>query len=64
MGLRWATKDCRKLLLTATPLKNSLLELYDLSTLIDEKFVWRDRRFSGSSTRFRQVVSGGALAED
>ena len=35
-GLRWATADCRKLLLTATPLQNSLLELYGLSTLIDE----------------------------
>jgi superfamily II DNA or RNA helicase len=35
-GLRWATEDCRKLLLTATPLQNSLLELYGLSTLIDD----------------------------
>lgn len=35
-GLRWALEDCRKLLLTATPLQNSLLELYGLSTLIDE----------------------------
>jgi len=35
-GLRWATADCRKLLLTATPLQNSLLELYGLSTLIDD----------------------------
>ncbi|MDZ7617329.1 MAG: SNF2-related protein, partial [Patescibacteria group bacterium] len=35
-GIRWATDDCRKLLLTATPLQNSLLELYGLSTLIDE----------------------------
>ena len=35
-GLRWATEDCRKLLLTATPLQNSLVELYGLSTLIDE----------------------------
>jgi hypothetical protein len=35
-GLRWATEDCRKLLLTATPLQNSLIELYGLSTLIDE----------------------------
>lgn len=35
-GLRWATEDCRKLLLTATPLQNSLLELYGLSSLIDE----------------------------
>lgn len=36
-GIKWATEDCRKLLLTATPLQNSLLELYGLSTLIDGK---------------------------
>jgi len=35
-GLRWATEDSRKLLLTATPLQNSLLELFGLSTLIDD----------------------------
>ena len=35
-GIRWATEGCRKLLLTATPLQNSLLELFGLSTLIDE----------------------------
>ncbi len=35
-GIRRATDGCRKLLLTATPLQNSLLELYGLSTLIDE----------------------------
>jgi SNF2 family DNA or RNA helicase len=35
-GIRWAMEDCRKLLLTATPLQNSLLELFGLSTLIDE----------------------------
>ncbi|HQU43488.1 MAG TPA: SNF2-related protein, partial [Pirellulales bacterium] len=35
-AIRWATEDCRKLLLTATPLQNSLTELYGLSTLIDE----------------------------
>lgn len=34
--LRWATEDRKKLLLTATPLQNSLLELYGLSTLIDD----------------------------
>lgn len=34
-GIRWATEDCRKLLLTASPLQNSLDELYGLSTLID-----------------------------
>ena len=35
-GIRWATEDCRKLLLSSTPLQNSLVELYGLSTLIDE----------------------------
>ena len=35
-GIRWATEECRKLLLTATPLQNSLVELFGLSTLIDE----------------------------
>jgi len=36
-GIQQATKDRRKLLLTATPLQNSLLELYGLSTLIDDQ---------------------------
>jgi superfamily II DNA/RNA helicase len=54
-GLRWATQDCRKLLLTATPLQNSLLELYGLSTLIDEHLF-------GDVNAFRsQYVSGGDL---
>jgi len=35
--IRWATEDRKKLLLTATPLQNSLLELYGLSTLIDDR---------------------------
>jgi len=35
-GIRWAVEERSKLLLTATPLQNSLLELYGLSTIIDE----------------------------
>ncbi len=35
--IRFTTEDRKKLLLTATPLQNSLLELYGLSTLIDER---------------------------
>lgn len=35
-NLRWALQDRRKILLTATPLQNSLTELYGISTLIDE----------------------------
>ena len=34
--IRWAMEERKKLLLTATPLQNSLLELYGLSTLLDE----------------------------
>ncbi|NQT18391.1 MAG: DEAD/DEAH box helicase, partial [Planctomycetes bacterium] len=35
-NIRWALADRRKILVTATPLQNSLLELYGLSTVIDE----------------------------
>jgi superfamily II DNA or RNA helicase len=35
-AIRKATAERRKILLTATPLQNSLVELYGLSTLIDE----------------------------
>jgi superfamily II DNA or RNA helicase len=53
-GIRWATEDCRKLLLTATPLQNSLLELYGLSTLIDEHLF-------GDANSFRsQYASAGS----
>jgi len=50
-GIRWAIEDCRKLLLTATPLQNSLLELYGLSTLIDE-------RLFGDANSFRSQYAG------
>ncbi|MEW8000987.1 MAG: SNF2-related protein [Candidatus Thiodiazotropha endolucinida] len=36
-NIRWALEDKRKILLTATPLQNSLLELYGLTTIIDDK---------------------------
>ena len=36
-SIRWALQERRKLLLTATPLQNSLTELYGISTLIDEE---------------------------
>ena len=52
-GVRWATEDCRKLLLTATPLQNSLLELYGLSTLIDE-------RLFGDVNSFRSQYASAA----
>jgi ERCC4-related helicase len=53
-GIRWATEDCRKLLLTATPLQNSLIELFGLSTLVDEHLF-------GDVNAFRsQYASAGA----
>lgn len=56
-SLRWATEDCRKLLLTATPLQNSLLELYGLSTLIDEHLF-------GDLNAFRSQYTGSGADLD
>jgi len=61
-AIRWALADRRKILLTATPLQNSLVELYGLSTLIDEhlfgdvtsfraQYVNRDGDLAGLKTR-------------
>lgn len=56
-AIRWATADARKLLLTATPLQNSVQELYGLSTLIDESIF-------GDLAAFRSqfMGAGGDLA--
>ena len=57
-NIRWALEDRRKLLLTATPLQNSLLELYGLSTLIDDHLF-------GDLPSFRsQFVKAGGDLED
>ena len=57
-AIRWATDGSRKLLLTATPLQNSLLELYGLSTLIDEHLF-------GNINAFRsQYVNSGTSIND
>ena len=50
-AVSWATSHCRKLLFTATPLQNSLLELYGLSTLIDEQLF-------GDLPSFREQFTG------
>lgn len=56
-AVKWATAECRKLLLTATPLQNSLVELYGLSTLIDDHIF-------GDLNAFRsQYVSAGGDVE-
>lgn len=36
-NIKWALEDCKKVLLTATPLQNNLVELYGLASLIDER---------------------------
>jgi len=57
-NLKWALDHCKKVLLTATPLQNSLLELYGLATLID------DRLFGDvSSFRSQYTNSGADLAD-
>lgn len=57
-NIRWALEDRRKALLTATPLQNSLLELYGLSTLVDGHLF-------GNLPSFREqyVRKGGNLRE-
>ena len=57
-AIRWATEDCRKLLLTATPLQNSLVELYGLSTLIDEHLFGDINAF-----RARYTSAGSSLTD-
>lgn len=46
-ALRHATRNARKILLTATPLQNSLMELYGLISVVDEQFF-------GDEASFRQ----------
>lgn len=57
-GIRWAVEDRRKILLTATPLQNSLLELYGLSTLIDD-LIFGDR----GAFRSRHMNAGANVDE-
>lgn len=57
-SIRWATEGRKKLLLTATPMQNSLLELYGLSTLIDDDLFGDQYAF-----RAKYINAGGNLAE-
>lgn len=50
-AIKWALADTTKLLLTATPLQNSLIELYGLSTIIDEHIF-------GEVSAFRSLYMG------
>lgn len=56
--LRRALAGRKKLLLTATPLQNSLMELYGLSTLIDDQLFGDERSFRQS-----YIQGHGSVAE-
>lgn len=57
--LRRALSGRKKLLLTATPLQNSLMEIYGLSTLIDEQLFGDDKafrqQFTGSQSNHQEL---------
>lgn len=55
-ALRWGTEGRKKLLLTATPLQNSLMELYGLTTFIDENLFGDPNAF-----RTKYVNAGGDI---
>lgn len=57
-ALRWALEGKKKVLLTATPLQNSLMELYGLSTFIDENLFGDPSAF-----RSRYIHGGGDIGE-
>lgn len=57
--LKRTLAECKKLLLTATPLQNSLMEVYGLSTLIDEHLFGDDKAFRkqyvGSNAKHQEL---------
>lgn len=55
-ALRWGTEGRKKLLLTATPLQNSLMELYGLTSFIDENIFGDPNSF-----RAKYVNAGGDI---
>lgn len=57
-NIRWGLEDRRKILLTATPLQNSLQEIFGLTTIIDER-IFGDL----PSFRTQYVNVGGDLDE-
>ncbi len=56
-NIKWALEDRKKLLLTATPLQNSLLEVYGLSSVLDD-LIFGDV----ASFRTQYCNAGGDLA--
>lgn len=56
-NIRWALEERKKILLTATPLQNSLQELYGLSTIIDEQIFGDLSSFRAQYTNSRDNLS-------
>ena len=56
-NIKWALDGKKKILLTATPLQNSLMELYGLSSIIDEHYF-------GDPESFRKQFVNNSGAED
>lgn len=59
-GIKWALDERNKLLLTATPLQNSLLELYGLSTIINDHIfgdigAFRAQYMNGRTTELAEL---------
>jgi ERCC4-related helicase len=54
-AIKLATQHCKKVLLTATPLQNSLLELYGLVSLIDSHTFGDLKSFRGQFTRTQNI---------
>ncbi|MBX5482883.1 MAG: DEAD/DEAH box helicase [Myxococcaceae bacterium] len=60
-ALRFALRDRPKLLLTATPLQNDLMELYGLVSLLDEQIMGPEHAFR---SRYQPDPEVGGLKED
>lgn len=59
--LRTALHSCRKILLTATPLQNNLLELYGLVSFLDERAFGDKKAFSAQYNRGQNDASHAEL---
>ena len=57
-GIKKAFAGCKKLLITATPLQNSLMEVYGLSTVIDEQIFGDAVSFRTQFTRDGNDITG------
>jgi adenine-specific DNA-methyltransferase len=63
-GIREALRDRKKLLLTATPLQNSLMELYGLITFVDPHAFGSADTFREQYVARGQATGGGSAVHD